>query len=72
MILSDMVMPGMNGIDILKKVKAFNRDIPFIIISAYDKKTYINQAFKSGVYRYLVKPLNPLELIGLIDETLKT
>lgn len=70
-ILADMVMPCMSGLDLLKKVKEIHPGIPFIIISAYDKKKYIHEAHKLGAYRYLVKPFNPLEFIDFIEETIR-
>ncbi len=70
LILSDLIMPEMNGIELLQALKSGNIHVPFVIISAYDKKQYIDDAFFNGVLKYLVKPINPTELFGVIDNAL--
>jgi len=70
LILSDLMMPEMTGIGLLKELKFRNIHIPLVMISAYDKKQYIDDAYFNGALKYLVKPINPDELFGVIDSAL--
>jgi two-component system, chemotaxis family, chemotaxis protein CheY len=59
LILSDIVMPGKSGIDLLKYVRTTPQlsKIPFIIITTYNKQKFIFEAIRAGVQDYLIKPL---------------
>ena len=70
LILSDLIMPEMTGIGLLKALRNKKIDIPLVIISAYDKKQYIEEAYSHGALHYLVKPINPDELFDVVDNTL--
>lgn len=58
MVISDLRLPGMDGIALLRKIKAYNPDCVFIIITAYATTETTVQAMKEGAYDYLTKPLN--------------
>jgi len=70
LILSDLMMPEMNGIELLKNLNSDNIHVPLVMISAYDKKQYIDDAYFNGALKYIVKPINPDELFEVIDNTL--
>ena len=70
LILSDLMMPDITGIDLLKELKINDIRTPLVMISAYDKKQYIEEAYFNGALKYLVKPINPDELFGVIDSAL--
>ncbi len=70
LILSDLMMPGMTGIDLLKQIHSQNLPIPLIIISAYDNQQYIEQAYYHGALKYIIKPINPDELFEEVDSSL--
>lgn len=61
-ILLDYQMPEMNGIEFLKKVKSFNKDVPVILITGYATIPRAVEAMTEGAYHYLTKPLNYDEL----------
>lgn len=63
--LVDLKMPKMDGLEVLKAVKKMNSDIPVIIITAYATVDTAVAAIKQGAYDYIVKPFHPEEL-GLI------
>jgi len=63
-LLVDLKMPGMDGIEVLQEVKKINEDIPVIIMTAYATVDSAVRAMKEGAYDYIVKPFNPEE-IGL-------
>lgn len=62
LLITDISMPDMTGLELIKAVKKKNPDISVIIISAYSKFEYVKEAIKYGVINYLLKPINVEEL----------
>ena len=62
-ILLDMCMPMMTGIDFLQELQKQDIHIPVIVISVLDDQSYVKQAFYYGASDYLVKPVEIDELI---------
>ncbi len=58
-ILSDIRMPGMDGIDFMEKVKQLHPDTVFAFVSGYADFSYAQQALRKGAYDYLLKPVSP-------------
>ena len=58
LILLDVGLPGMNGIEALRQIKASNPDILVIMITAYEDIDTVVSAMKMGAYDYVVKPLH--------------
>jgi len=71
LIISDLVMPGMNGIQLLKKAKRIKPDVKMIVITAYGSYETAQQALKLGVYDYIEKPFNLNDLRMNIKKVLK-
>jgi DNA-binding NtrC family response regulator len=66
-VITDIRMPGMDGIELLKRVREASKDIDVLVITAHeDMKTAVS-AMKAGAYDYLVKPLD-LDQIDLLLE----
>jgi len=66
----DLRLPGINGIDVLRKAKALKPDIKSIVITAYPTMLTQEEASKLGAIDYLVKPIFPDKLEELIRDTL--
>lgn len=68
LILLDLLMPGMNGCEVCRRLKAEPNwmDIPVIFLSAADDKGLIVQALNSGGVDYVTKPFNQAELISRV------
>lgn len=71
LIVSDILMPVMNGIDFLKNIRKENLTIPFIFTTAYTDKEYLTESLKEGVNDYFIKPLNIRELLKKIEKVAK-
>ena len=57
-ILSDLKMPGMTGIELLKQVKTEHPDMRFIIMTAYGTVETAVEAMKFGAFDYILKPFS--------------
>lgn len=57
-VISDILMPHMNGLEMTEKIKNINPEQEVIIISAYSETTYFAEAIKLGVDAYIVKPID--------------
>ena len=57
-IISDIVMPGMDGLSFCEYVNNLNQNIKIIIISAYSKFEYAKRGIQLGVYDFLEKPVD--------------
>jgi len=61
-VITDVVMPIMNGIEFTTEAKKINPDSKFIFISCYEDVEYLKSAIISDVKSYILKPINPSEL----------
>ena len=55
-VLLDIMMPGLNGLDALEKLKKFDTDLPVIMITAYGTTSNTREAFKRGAFDFVEKP----------------
>ncbi len=67
LVITDVRMPGMDGIELLQRVRDTMEDVEVLVITAYDDMTTAVNAMKAGAYDYLVKPLD-LNQIDLLVE----
>lgn len=68
----DIKMPGISGLDAIREIRAFSPHMKFIILSAYDSFEYSQAAIRYGVSDFLVKPVNPSQLIAAICRCINT
>ncbi|QOY52952.1 response regulator transcription factor [Candidatus Sulfurimonas baltica] len=66
-VITDINMPRLNGLDMSKKLKSMNPSIPIIILSAFSEKEKLFSAIDIGVTKYFLKPFDPDELLDYID-----
>lgn len=66
-VLTDIHMPVLNGIEFVKLVMSGNKQVKFIIITGHDEFEYAKQAFKLDIVDYILKPIE----VGEVQETLK-
>ncbi|MFN3480427.1 MAG: sigma-54-dependent transcriptional regulator [Thermodesulfovibrionales bacterium] len=71
LVLTDLRMPDMNGIDVLKKVKEKGPDIEVIIITGYGTIKSAIEAIRYGAYDYVEKPFSPEELLNVVRRSLE-
>ena len=73
LIITDLDMPNLNGIEFLENVKksGYYKDVPIIVITGYSDKEHKLQCLKHGAYEYFVKPFNPRDLLFTSEIVLK-
>jgi CheY-like chemotaxis protein len=71
LILSDINMPGMSGLELLPKAKAVRPDVPIIMITAYGDADTKRQALANGAEALLTKPIDFSALRREIDTRIK-
>ncbi len=71
LVIMDVRMPNVDGIQALQKIKQISPDIPVIIMTAYASVGSAVDALKSSAYDYLIKPLDIDELKILVDKALR-
>jgi two-component system response regulator PilR (NtrC family) len=70
LVISDIRMPDLNGIELLKKIKTHDQDLPVIMITAYAATNDAIEAMKLGAEDYIMKPFNLEELKIIINKSL--
>ncbi len=67
LIITDILLPELNGIDFIKELKKNNINIPTFVISAYESKDVLNEVFELGSYEFINKPFNKETLLERLD-----
>jgi response regulator RpfG family c-di-GMP phosphodiesterase len=72
LILSDINMPGITGVELLHTVRTVMPDLPFILLSGLYERSLAIEALRRGATDYLLKPALPCEIISLLAKHLRT
>ena len=70
-IISDIRMPGLDGLALLEEIKLKNPDVPVIIMTAFPDLDRVVSSFQGGAYEYLSKPFDIDELLGLVKRAIQ-
>ena len=71
LVLLDLMMPGMDGIETLKRIKAYDKQIDVIMVSATDRAREATAAITSGAYDYITKPFDAEVILKAIERALQ-
>jgi two-component system, response regulator YesN len=69
-VISDICMPGLSGVDVIRKIRELNFNTKVIFISGFQEFSYAKEAMKHGAIDYLVKPVDKNELEKVILQTI--
>jgi len=72
LLISDIQMPQMDGIDLVQEIRRNNSDLPVIIVSAFGKSTHEQQILDAGADVILEKPFEQQKLLEVINNLLNT
>ena len=67
-VVSDIVMPQMDGLDLIRGIRAFNLDIPVILLTGTPSLESAQRAVGLGAYRYLTKPVDQNKLVDTVKQ----
>lgn len=67
-VLSDINMPKLNGIQMVAKIRESNTKVPVMFATAYSDNEYLADAIKLKVYDYIIKPIDIRNLLGIMNE----
>ena len=67
-IITDINMPNMNGLEMIKEIRELNADIPAIVTTAHGEANYLLEAIKIGVSGYTLKPIDTKELLMTVQK----
>ncbi|WWR16137.1 helix-turn-helix domain-containing protein [Lachnospiraceae bacterium JLR.KK008] len=66
--IMDIQMPGINGIEAMKEIRKSNDHVLFIVMSAYDKFDYAQEAIKLGVLEFMTKPMERTKIVSVLKK----
>ncbi len=67
-IITDIMMPFCDGLEMTQKIKELDENIPIIVLSAHSDKEKLLKAIDLGINKYFIKPFDPDELINYINK----
>ncbi len=70
-IITDIKMPVMDGLELIEKVRLLDGDVEFIVLSGYDDFSLAQRAMRFGVKYYLLKPTNKTDLINTMQQVVQ-
>lgn len=70
-VVTDLRMPGLSGLELLRKIRADFPEISVVIVTAFGTIETAVEAMKAGAYDYVTKPVNPAELVLIIERALE-
>jgi DNA-binding NtrC family response regulator len=70
LVLTDLMMAGIDGLEVLRKVKEISPDTIVIMITGYESLGSAVESMRRGAYDYLVKPCKPIELLAAVKRGL--
>ncbi len=70
-VLTDIAMPIMNGIEMSKKIREINSNVPIAILTAFNEPEYLNKAIDLKIEKYILKPIEHNSFFDSLDSIAK-
>lgn len=71
LVITDLKMPGLDGIELLERIRNFNEEIPVIFITAYGTVESAMEAMGKGGFDFITKPFKKEQILYTIEKALK-
>jgi DNA-binding NtrC family response regulator len=71
LVITDLKMPGLDGVEMLEAVKKYDADIPVIIMTAYGTIETAEEALSKGAFDFITKPFRKEQILFTIEKALK-
>lgn len=68
-IITDINMPKLNGVELIKEIKKINPNIPIIVTTAYNNEQQLEELYSAGMDEYIMKPIDLMQLVEKIIES---
>ncbi len=72
LVLSDLVMPGMGGLELVRQIRQHDQIVPVVFLSAFGDRATMAKATQMGVVDFLTKPFLAASLLGLVERILSS
>ena len=66
--LIDIELPRLNGLELIRRIRAVDKEIPIVVISAYTKTDYLLESVELHLDKYIIKPLTSKKIHVLLDK----
>lgn len=70
-IIADINMPNLTGIEMVKEIRKFDKDVNVVFATAYSDNEFLSEAIKLKVYEYITKPIDIRNLMAVLSELAK-
>jgi len=67
-VISDIQMPKMNGLEMAKEIRKLNADIPIVFTTAFGDSSYLKEAIEIGVEAYILKPIEKEDIFNKLNK----
>jgi DNA-binding NtrC family response regulator len=71
LIISDIRMPGMDGLEFLERIKGNHQDVPVVLMTAFGSIEAAVESMKKGAYHYIAKPFKTEQLLSVVEAALR-
>jgi len=68
-VITDVKMPRLNGIELIKKIREKNKTIPIVVTSAYTDQDYLLESIKLSLVEYAIKPMKESDLNRILENS---
>ncbi|WP_294960963.1 HD domain-containing phosphohydrolase [Sulfurimonas sp.] len=69
-VITDIQMPKMNGLEMIKKIKEIKKQQEIIVVSAYTDSIYFTESISLGVTGYIIKPIDFPQILKMLDQSI--
>lgn len=69
MVITDVQMPEMDGLEMVREIRKIDGDVPVAVTTAFSESEYIVEAIRSGVDKYIMKPVDIEELLAVVEKS---
>ena len=70
LVITDLKMPGLDGVEMLEAVKKYDADIPVIIITAYGTVETAEESLRKGAFDFITKPFRKEQILFTIEKAM--
>jgi len=70
LVIMDLGLPNMNGIDATKKIRSLNKDVKIVILTSHNDENEVLNSIKAGANAYCSKEINPQKLVTVVQSVL--